>query len=120
MLSFGVTERKARELLERMQACGLAEQDLRETFVRASGPGGQKVNKTATCVVLVHGPTGLSVKMHKARTQALNRFYARRRMCELLEDKQDGKNSPCSQKAAQIRKQKDRRRRRKRPRHKDR
>ncbi|HEV56325.1 MAG TPA: peptide chain release factor-like protein [Phycisphaerales bacterium] len=114
MLSFGVTERKARELLERMRACGLTENDLQETFVRASGPGGQKVNKTATCVVLAHRPTGLTVKMQKARTQALNRFYARRRMCELLEDKQRGQDSPHARHAAQIRKQKDRRRRRNR------
>lgn len=112
MLSFGVTERKAHELLERMRACGLTENDLHETFVRASGPGGQKVNKTATCVMLTHRPTGLTVKMQKARTQALNRFYARRRMCELLEDKQRGQDSPRARHAARIRKQKDRRRRR--------
>lgn len=111
MLSFGVTERKTRELLERMRACSLNENDLQETFVRASGPGGQKVNKTATCVVLVHRPTGLTVKMQKARTQTLNRFYARRRMCELLED-QRGQDSPYARHAARIRKQKDRRRRR--------
>jgi peptide chain release factor len=112
MLSFGVTERKTRELLERMRACSLNEEDLQETFVRASGPGGQKVNKTATCVVLMHRPTGLTVKMQKARTQTLNRFYARRRMCELLEDKQRGEDSPRAHHAARIRKQKDRRRRR--------
>ena len=112
MLSFGVTERKAHELLERMRTCGLNEEDLQETFVRASGPGGQKVNKTATCVLLVHRPTGLTVKMQRARTQTLNRFYARRRMCELLEDKQRGQHSPRARHAARIRKQKDRRRRR--------
>ncbi|MBN1124406.1 MAG: peptide chain release factor-like protein, partial [Sedimentisphaerales bacterium] len=76
------------------------------------GPGGQKVNKTATCVVLTHVPTGLIVKMQKDRSQRLNRFYARRRMCELLEEKQLGDCSPKARKIARIRKQKDRRRRR--------
>ena len=68
-----------------MAACGMREGDLEEHFVTSGGPGGQKVNKTSTCVVLRHVPTGLEVKMQKARSQSLNRFYARRRLCELIE-----------------------------------
>ena len=90
----------------------MAEGDLAESFVRGSGPGGQKINKTSVCVRLVHRPTGLEVKMQKARSQQLNRFYARRRMCELLEARQLGEESPAAMKAAKIRKQKQHRKRR--------
>lgn len=114
MIDFGVSERKGAELLGRMESCGLRESDLEERFVLSGGPGGQNVNKTATCVCLKHVPSELMVKMQKTRKQGLNRFYARRRMCELMEEKLLGKKSPQSQKAAKIRKQKDRRRRRKR------
>ena len=114
MPRFGVTPAKETELEHRMAACGLTENDLEERFVRSSGAGGQHVNKTSTCVHLRHAPTGLEVKMQKARSQALNRFYARRRMCELLEARQLGEQSPEARKIAKIRKQKERRKRRNR------
>ena len=112
MINFGVTERKANELAERMKQCGLVEADLHETFVRSGGAGGQKVNKTSTCVQLKHIPTGLSVKVQKSRSQQLNRFYARRQLCELLEAGQLGAQSPKAKEIEKIRKQKQRRRRR--------
>ena len=112
MLNLGVTESKGQTLQVRMEACGLHEDDLRESFVRSRGPGGQHVNKTSTCVYLKHEPTGLEVKMQKSRDQRLNRFYARRRMCELLEEKIMGQQSPASLQQAKLRKQKDRRKRR--------
>ncbi|MCC6696017.1 MAG: peptide chain release factor-like protein [Candidatus Hydrogenedentes bacterium] len=112
MSRFGVTPEKALELENRMTACGLREADLEESFIRSGGAGGQHVNKTSTCVYLRHAPTGTEVKMQKARSQALNRFYARRRMCELLEARTLGEDSPEAKRAAKIRKQKARRRRR--------
>ena len=112
MLNFGVSEQKAQALAERMQACGLTEQDLEESFVRSSGPGGQHVNKTATCVILVHKPSGLQVKWQESRSQLLNRYHARKQMCKLLEAKALGKQSPEAKRIAKLRKQKDRRRRR--------
>jgi peptide chain release factor len=112
MIDFGVSEKKQKELLERMRECSLNENDMQESFVRSSGPGGQKTNKTATCVSLKHVPTGLSVKTQTARTQSLNRYYARKRMCELLEEKLLGDKSPSALKAEKIRKQKKRRKRR--------
>ena len=112
MVSFGVTPAKEEELRRRMEGCGLREADLDESFVRSGGPGGQKTNRTATCVQLRHRPTGLEVKMQKARSQALNRFYARRRLCELLESRTLGTASPEALKREKIRKQKARRRRR--------
>ncbi len=112
MIRFGVTPEKAAELLERMKACGLLEEDLEESFVRGSGPGGQKINRTASCVALRHRPTGLAVKIQQARSQALNRFYARRRLCELLEAQVLGEASPEARLRDKIRKQKARRKRR--------
>ena len=116
MIDFGVTERKAAELVQRMKNCGLAEADFEEKFVRSTGPGGQKVNKSSTCVHLTHRPSGLAVKMQKSRTQLLNRYYARIRLCELLEKKLLGNDSPEEKRLSKIRKQKDRRRRRSRER----
>ncbi len=112
MPKFGVTPAKETELRTRMDACKLHEKDLEERFVRSGGPGGQKVNRTATCVYLKHGPTGFEVKMQKARSQGLNRFYARRRMCELLEAQSLGDESPEALRRKKLRRQKARRRRR--------
>ncbi len=112
MGKFGVTPGKEAELAARMERCGLLEGDLNESFMRASGPGGQKVNRTATAVRLLHRSTGLEVKAQEARSQALNRFYARRRLCELLEERVFGAESPEAKRLARLRKQKDRRRRR--------
>ena len=112
MTRFGVTPQKEEELGNRMTACQLADSDLDESYIRSGGPGGQKVNRSATCVYLKHRPTGLQVKMQQARSQALNRFYARRRMCELLEARLLGAESPEAKRQAKLRKQKSRRKRR--------
>ena len=112
MIDFGVTERKAAELEQRMKQCKLCEKDIEEKFVRSSGPGGQKVNKSSTCVHIIHHPSGLTVKMQESRTQILNRYYARKRLCELLENILHGKESPEEKRISRIRKQKDRKRRR--------
>src|SRR5512146_1919419 len=111
-MDFGLTQKKQAELEGRMAALGLREIDMEEKFIHSSGPGGQRVNKTASCVYLKHLPTGLEVKMQQERQQRLNRYYARKRMCELLEEKTLGVKSPAALKAAKIRRQKQRRRRR--------
>lgn len=108
----GITEKKARQLALRMKALGLAERDIQETFVRSSGPGGQHVNKTSTAVVLTHIPTGITIKVQQDRSQALNRYYARKRLCEMLEIRLMGMSSPQARRTAKLRKQKDRIRRR--------
>jgi protein subunit release factor B len=112
MINFGITEQKKEELEQRMQKCGLYEIDLEEKFVRSGGSGGQKVNKSSSCVYLKHIPSGLSVKIQKSRSQGLNRYYARKRLCELLENKLFGQESPQAKRIEKIRKQKDRNRRR--------
>jgi len=68
---------KTMSLEERMAQLGVREDDIVEKFIRSSGPGGQNVNKTSTCVYLKHLPTGLEVKCQRQRSQLLNRSLAR-------------------------------------------
>jgi protein subunit release factor B len=82
---FAVSEEKKRWLKERMEALGIHEKDIEERFVRSSGRGGQKVNKTSNCVYLKHIPTGIEVKCMEGRSQSLNRFLARRELVKRIE-----------------------------------
>ncbi len=85
-----VSTDKEKGLLERMEKLGIRKEDIRESFVRSSGPGGQHVNKTSTCVYVTHIPTGLSVKCGRTRSQALNRFYAKRLLLDKIEKAMTG------------------------------
>jgi protein subunit release factor B len=107
-----VSPGKEKSLLERMQALGVREQDIEEQFVRSSGAGGQKVNKTSSCVVLHHRPTGIRVKCQLERSQALNRFLARRILLDKIEAKLRGAESAEQREIARIRRQKRKRSRR--------
>ena len=69
----------------RMAALGVREDEFEEVFVRSSGHGGQNVNKTSTCVVLVHRPTGLQVRCQESRSQGRNREIARELLLEKIE-----------------------------------
>ncbi|HLA04720.1 MAG TPA: peptide chain release factor-like protein [Syntrophales bacterium] len=95
-----------------MERLGVLESDLRETFIRSSGPGGQKVNKTSSCVFLVHLPTGLSVKCQQERSQALNRFLARRILLDRIEKIKTGAVAAEKARIEKLRRQKQRRSRR--------
>jgi peptide chain release factor len=112
MSKFGVNLEKENALEARLQALEIHEEDLEETFVRSSGPGGQHVNKTSTCVRLVHRPTGLAVKVQRSRSQGLNRFLARRLLADRIEQQLRGEESPQAQQRDKIRRQKQRRARR--------
>ena len=109
-----VSLEKETQLRARMAALGLYEADLLEKFIRGSGHGGQKINKTSSCVYLLHKPTGLEIKCQRERSQALNRFLARRELCDRVEEMKRGVQSARRQEAERIRRQKRRRSRRQR------
>lgn len=109
---FGVSTEKEVALEERLERLGVRDEDLTEKFVRSSGPGGQNVNKNSTAVYLKHEPSGTEVKAQKARTQALNRYYARQLLADKLEAEQLGKKSAAQQRREKVRRQKRRRSRR--------
>jgi peptide chain release factor len=109
---FPVSSEKAAALDRRLQALGIREEDLHETFVASGGKGGQNVNKVATCVVLVHGPSGTQIKCQKARTQGLNRYLARQLLAERIESARLGAKAEREQEAERIRRQKRKRSRR--------
>jgi protein subunit release factor B len=101
-----------KNLWERMQALGIREEDIEEQFVRSSGAGGQKVNKTSSCVMLHHRPTGIRVKCQRERSQARNRLLARQILLDKIEAKLRGAASAEQQEIARIRRQKRKRSRR--------
>jgi protein subunit release factor B len=94
------------EIAGRMAALGVREADLNETFVRSGGHGGQNVNKTSTCVQVVHLPTGLQVKCQTTRHQALNRLIARRLILDKLEARAKARADAARADAEKLRRQK--------------
>ena len=96
-------------LKEKMARLGVRERDLVESFIRSSGPGGQNVNKVATAVYLKHIPTGIEVKCGKERSQALNRFLARRILVNKIETMMLGRASEERRRIEKIRRQKRKR-----------
>jgi len=107
-----VSQTKKDALAARMLALGIREPELDEKFILGSGKGGQKVNKTSSCVYLRHSPTGLEVKCGQTRSREQNRFLARRELCDRLETRQHGEQSARRQAIEKIRRQKRRRSRR--------
>jgi protein subunit release factor B len=107
-----VGSQKLAELAELMARAGIEEADLEEHFIRSSGPGGQKVNKTASAVYLRHPPSGEDIKVQISRSQALNRYYARKLLAERLEAARLGKASKEQARIEKVRRQKRRRSRR--------
>jgi protein subunit release factor B len=109
---FPVSSDKVRELRERLDRLGIRDEDLDEQFVRSGGKGGQNVNKVATCVVLVHLPSGTRIKCQQERSQGLNRYLARKLLADKIEAERLGRQSAQEQEFERIRRQKRRRSRR--------
>lgn len=112
MSLFPVSLDKENQLLARLADLGIAEADLDEKFIRGGGPGGQKTNKTSSTVCLRHKPTGIEVRCARERSQSMNRFLARRELCERIAEKIRGEKSKKKQEQEKIRRQKRRRSRR--------
>ncbi len=104
-----VSAEKIKALTERMANLGVSENEFAESFIRSSGTGGQKVNKSSTCVHLMHIPTGLSVKCQRERSQGLNRFLARRLLLDKIEAQQKGFAEEKKKLREKIRRQKRKR-----------
>ena len=107
-----VSPKKKEDLDKRFKELGIKKKDITEKFIRSSGPGGQRLNKVSTCVVLKHIPTGIEVKCQAERSQALNRFLAKRKLVEKLEKEILNKKTEAEKRMWKIRKQKKKRSRR--------
>ena len=107
-----VKEEKLLEIQRKMAELGILEKDLEEKFILASKKGGQKVQKTSSCVYLKHLPTGIEVKCQKDRLRETNRLLARRLLCEQYEEKFLNIKTKKQIKLEKIKKQKKRRKRR--------
>jgi peptide chain release factor len=112
MSAFPVSSEKEAQLSRRMASLGVSEADIEESFVRSGGHGGQNVNKTSTCVMLLHRPTGLQVKCQETRQQGLNRYIARRLLLDKIEEKRNGFIAAKRAEIERIRRQKRKRSRR--------
>lgn len=105
-ISFPISPKKQEALLLKMSQLKIVELDLEESFIRGSGHGGQNINKVSTAVRLLHRPSGEEVKCSIYRTQGLNRYKARAILCERLETKSMGKDSPSKREILKIQKSK--------------
>jgi len=108
-MNFPVSPGKQAELDQLLRRLAVREADLDERFVRSSGPGGQNVNKVSTCVVLRHRPSGIEVRCQRERSQALNRYLARRILVKRLDAERLGRLSAEASRIAKVRRQKRKR-----------
>ncbi len=111
-LMMAVSPEKQEALARRMAELGVRESDLEESFVKSGGHGGQNVNKTSTCVMLLHRPTGLQVKCQTTRQQGINRFLARKLLLDKIEEQLTGRVAAEQARIEKIRRQKRKRSRR--------
>ena len=104
-----IKKAKLDELQQRMERLKITDRDLVEKFILGSGKGGQKVNKTHSCVYLKHIPSGIEIKCSKNRSREMNRYFARKELCERLEEIIFKAKSAKKKLQEKIRRQKKRR-----------
>ena len=107
-----INKKKHTQLEQKMTELKITEEDIKETFVLGSGKGGQKVNKSATCVKLAYDKLKITITCQKSRSRSLNRYFARKQLCEKVEHIILGKQSNQTKKIEKLKKQKARRKRR--------
>lgn len=107
-----ISSKKWQQLQRTMEQLHIQEKEIHEKFLLGHGRGGQKVNKSATCVCIQHAPTGITIKCQKTRSREDNRYFARRRLCEKIAFERDDAQSKAKQAIAKLRRQKKRRSRR--------
>lgn len=107
-----ITKKKWLRLYEWMEKLGIHDADLKEQFIIGSGSGGQKLHKTASCVLLLHEKSNNQIKCQESRSRETNRYYARTRLCEKVDEKINQAQSKHQKEIAKIRKQKQKRRKR--------
>ncbi|PJC37043.1 peptide chain release factor-like protein [Candidatus Peregrinibacteria bacterium CG_4_9_14_0_2_um_filter_53_11] len=95
--------------LAKAAALKISPEDITEQFIRGSGAGGQKINKTSSAVLLKHLPSGTEVRCQKYREQSKNRLSAYKLLILKIEDTVKGKASDRAKKIFKLIKQKRRR-----------
>jgi protein subunit release factor B len=103
-----ITHKKLEDIQKLMEEMGIHESDLIEKFIIGSGKGGQKIQKTSSCVYLKHIPTGIEIKCQKDRLRETNRYLARKMLCERIKEKVFHEKSEKQKLIEKIRRQKQR------------
>ena len=107
-----ISPEKIESIRRLMEEAHVYEDDLEESFVLGSGPGGQKTNKTSSAVRLLHVPSAISVKVGETRSRETNRWLARRAIAEQILERDNRRKSAAQAAREKIRRQKRRRSRR--------
>jgi protein subunit release factor B len=97
------------ETLKKANKLNINPQDIEEKFIRGSGHGGQKINKTSNAVWLKHIPTGIEVKMQRHREREKNRMSGYKLLINKIEEFLLGEKSEKARKIYKLRKQKQKR-----------
>ena len=109
-----VNENTIARIKTKMMKAELSEDDIRESFIAGGGAGGQKINKTSSCVSLEHTVTGLRVRCQRTRSREDNRWIAREMLAEKILEKAHSAESAKIQAIEKERRRKRRKSRRQR------